>query len=88
MTFGGIPAEAFENATPDFIQRNKAAKDFVDAYQKRFHRLPEAYAIYGYEAGKVALDAIRRAGKKDRSAIREAALNTKDFHGAGYVVVR
>ncbi len=82
VTFGGIPAEAFENATPDFIQRNKAAKDFVEAYQKRFHRLPEAYAIYGYEAGKVALDAIRRAGKKDRSAIREAALNTKDFHGA------
>ena len=55
---------------------------FSDAYQKRFGRIPEAYAIYGYEAGKVAIDAIRRAGKKDRAAITEAGLKTKDFKGA------
>jgi branched-chain amino acid transport system substrate-binding protein len=82
ITFGGLPAEAFENADAAFIAKNKAAKDFVDAYQKRFGKLPEAYAIYGYEAGKVALEAIRRAGKKDRSAIVAACLGIKDFHGA------
>ncbi len=82
ITFGGLPAEAFENATPDFIENNKAAKDFVDAYQKRFNRLPEAYAIYGYEAGKVAIEAIRRAGKKDRATIVAACLGIKDFQGA------
>jgi branched-chain amino acid transport system substrate-binding protein len=82
ITFGGLPAEAFEHATPEFIEKNKAAKDFVDAYQKRFGRLPEAYAIYGYESGKVALEAIRRAGKKDRAAIVAACLGIKDFHGA------
>ncbi len=82
ITFGGIPAEAFENATREFIEKNKSAKDFVDAYQKRFGRLPEAYAIYGYEAAKVALEAIRRAGKKDRTAIVAACLGIKDFHGA------
>jgi branched-chain amino acid transport system substrate-binding protein len=82
ITFGGIPAEAFQNATPEFIEKNKAAKEFVDAYQRRFGRMPEAYAIYGYEAGKVALEAIRRAGKKDRAAIVSACLGIKDFHGA------
>jgi branched-chain amino acid transport system substrate-binding protein len=82
ITFGGLPAEAFENASPEFIEQNKPAKDFVDAYQKRFNRLPEAYAIYGYEAGKVAIEAIRRAGKKDRAAIVAACLGIKDFHGA------
>ena len=82
ITFGGIPAEAFENATPEFIEKNKSAKEFVDAYQKRFGRLPEAYAIYGYEASKVALEAIRRADKKDRAAVVAACLGIKDFHGA------
>jgi branched-chain amino acid transport system substrate-binding protein len=82
VTFGGLPAEAFENADKEFIEKNKPAKEFVDAYQKRFGRLPEAYAIYGYEAGKVALAAIRRAGKKDRAAIVAAGLGIKDFHGA------
>ena len=82
VTFGGIPAQAFENATPDFIAKNKPAKEFVDAYEKRFKRPPEAYAIYGYEAGKVALEAIRRAGRKDRAAIVAACLAINDFHGA------
>ena len=47
-----------------------------------YHRLPEAYAIYGYEAAKVGIDAIHRANKKDRAAIVAACLATKDFHGA------
>jgi branched-chain amino acid transport system substrate-binding protein len=40
------------------------------------------YAVYGYEAAKVALEAIRRAGKKDRQAILEACMAIKDFEGA------
>ncbi|HEV3416687.1 MAG TPA: branched-chain amino acid ABC transporter substrate-binding protein, partial [Pirellulales bacterium] len=82
LTFGGLPAEAFENADPAFIAKYPAAKAFVDAYHERFSRLPEAYAIYGYEAGKVALEAIRKAGKKDRAAIATACLGIKDFRGA------
>ena len=82
VTFGGLPSEAFEGATKEFLDKHKAQKDFVDRYQERFKRLPEAYAIYGYEAGKAALEAIRRAGKKDRAAIVDACLGIKDFHGA------
>jgi len=69
VTFGGLP--------PD--QLTGPGKAFVDKYTARFGRPPEGYAIYGYEAAKVALEAIERAGVKDRDAIRKAGLSIKDF---------
>ena len=57
-------------------------KEFVDKYKAKYGTMPEAYALYAYEATKVALDAIRKAGVKDREAILEAARQTKDFPGA------
>ena len=42
---------------------------------------PEAYAAYGYESAKVALDAIRRAGRADRAAVREAVFATRSYEG-------
>jgi len=72
ITFGGLPPEKL---------KGKGA-EFVANYQKKHGKMPEAYAVYGYEAGNVALDAIRRAGKKDRDAIRAAALGIRNFEGA------
>jgi branched-chain amino acid transport system substrate-binding protein len=69
VTFGGLP--------PD--QLTGAGKQFVEKYKKRYGGDPEGYAIYGYEAAKVALEAIRRAGVKDRQAILQACLQIKDF---------
>jgi len=54
-------------------------KAFVDKYREKYKNEPEAYAVYGYEAAKVALAAIKKVNKKDRDAIREAILATKDF---------
>lgn len=42
---------------------------------------PELYALYAYEAARVALDAIARAGVKDRNLIRDAVFATRDFQG-------
>jgi len=72
ITFAGLPPE----------QLTGAGRAFVEGYRKKFGGMPEAYAVYGYEAAKVALQAIRRAGKKDRDAIRAAALSIRDFDGA------
>jgi branched-chain amino acid transport system substrate-binding protein len=72
ITFGGLP--------PEKLTGKGAA--FVASYQKKFSKMPEGYAIYGYECGKVALEAIRRAGKKDRDAIRAAGVSIKNFDGA------
>ncbi len=62
-TFGGFP--------PDKLTGR--GKEFVDKYLKRYQSEPAAYAIYGYEAAKVALASIAAAGKKDRQAIVDAA---------------
>lgn len=42
---------------------------------------PEVYAAYAYEATKVALQAIKQAGRKERAAIRDAVLATRDYEG-------
>jgi branched-chain amino acid transport system substrate-binding protein len=55
--------------------------DWYRSYKVRYNAEPEVYAAYAYEATRVAIDAIRRAGKKDRGAIREALLATKDYEG-------
>jgi len=72
VTFGGLPPEKLTG---------KGA-EFVDRYRKKHGELPEAYAVYGYEAACVALRAIRDAGVKDRRAISDAALALEDFDGA------
>ncbi len=70
VTFGGLPPERLEGA----------GKAFVEKYTSRYGGAPEGYAIYGYEAAKVALAAIAKAGVKDRVAILRAALQIKDFN--------
>jgi branched-chain amino acid transport system substrate-binding protein len=71
LTFGGVPAD----------QLTGRGHDFAAAYRKRFGIEPESYAAYGYEAAAVAIDAMRRAGKKDRAAVLAALGQTKDFAG-------
>jgi branched-chain amino acid transport system substrate-binding protein len=57
-----------------------AAQDFFNTYKQKFGRKPEAYAIYGYEAMKVALLAIQNAGDKgnDRQAVIDQFFKIKD----------
>jgi branched-chain amino acid transport system substrate-binding protein len=69
VTFGGLPPEKLEGK----------GKEFVDRYKAKYKTMPEGYAVYGYEAGLVAVEAIKRAGKKDREAITDACLGIKDF---------
>lgn len=72
ITFGGVPSE----------QQTGKGKAFVEAYRTLYKAEPEGYAIYAYEAAKVTIDAITRAGKKDRAAILAALRATKDYDGA------
>jgi branched-chain amino acid transport system substrate-binding protein len=72
VTFGGLPPSELKGK----------GRAFYEAYKKKFNSEPEAYSVYGYEAARVVLEAIKRAGKKDREAIRAAVADTKDFDGA------
>jgi branched-chain amino acid transport system substrate-binding protein len=57
-----------------------AAQDFFKTYKSKFGADAEPYAIYGYEAMKVALLAIQNAGDKgnDRQAVIDAFFKIKD----------
>ena len=71
VTFGGVLPE----------NQTGKGKEFVEKYKAKYGSLPAAYAIYSYEAAKAALEAIHKAGKKDRNAVIEAAFAIKDFPG-------
>ena len=62
VTFGGVPPE----------QMVGKGKEFVDKYRAKYGGEPEAYAVYGYVAAKVALEVLATVGSKDREAIRAA----------------
>jgi branched-chain amino acid transport system substrate-binding protein len=64
-------------------------KTYAD-YKNRFGVEPTAFALYGAEAGRVAIDAIRRAAREldgaravedRRDAVRRAVAGTKNFNG-------
>lgn len=71
ITFGGVPPE----------QLTGKGADFLTAYRETFKADPQAYAVYGFEAGRVVLDAINRAKAKDRMKIIDTIAATKDFPG-------
>ncbi len=55
---------------------------FISAFRKRYGRAPEASSALGYDAARVALAAIEKAGSLSGPAIRDALAATKDFPGA------
>jgi branched-chain amino acid transport system substrate-binding protein len=69
VTVGGINPASLKGAGADFLKR----------FKKMHDKSAGVYAIYGYEAAAVVLEALRVVGKKDREAIRKAVVSTKDF---------
>jgi len=57
------------------------SQTFVANFQKKYGQAPTGLGALGYEAALVLIDAIKRAGKNDPSAIRDAIAKTKDFEG-------
>ncbi len=56
-------------------------KKFISDFHARYGEDPDAMAVLGYDGGGVMMDAIKRAGKADPAAIRDALAATKDFPG-------
>jgi branched-chain amino acid transport system substrate-binding protein len=61
-----------------------AAQKFFDTFEQKFGHFPDPYALYGYEAMKVALLAIQNAGDKgnDRQAVIDAFFKIRDRDSA------
>lgn len=56
-------------------------KQFVQAYQAKFGEAPNALAALGYDSVKLIADAVQRAGRIDRTALRDSIEATKGFAG-------
>jgi branched-chain amino acid transport system substrate-binding protein len=67
-TLVGLPANKLTGAGQDWYQR------YISRYPN--DRNPD-FAPFGYEAGRVAVHGITKAGVKDREAIRQATAATK-----------
>jgi branched-chain amino acid transport system substrate-binding protein len=73
-TFGGVPAEKYVGKSAEWLK----------SYDAKFsNKTPNAYAIYGYEAAKVVLNAIAKSGDKadDRATVLSNVMATKDYEG-------
>ncbi len=61
-------------------------KEFVEAYEKEYGKLPADVTALAYDAYNLVLDAIEKVGTEDRAALNEEIRNTKEWAGAtGYI---
>ncbi len=54
-------------------QPNPAVQDFVQRYKKRFQTSPTLFAVQGYDAAKLVIDAIRK-GATSGEAVHDQLL--------------
>jgi branched-chain amino acid transport system substrate-binding protein len=54
---------------------------FINDYKARYKQVPDALAALAYDAAKILVDAIKRAGSTDGEKVRDAIAATKDFPG-------
>jgi branched-chain amino acid transport system substrate-binding protein len=81
---GGIPADL--NPRVKVTVATLAPEEYPPEGQEFFSQFtekygvdnPDPYAIYGYEAMKLALDAIERSGTGEKADIKKALFETKD----------
>ncbi len=61
-------------------------QEFVTKYKQRFGATPDGLAATGYDAAKIALDAMARARDFTGEALRDAIASTKDYPGVTGVI--
>lgn len=81
---GGLPAEVTSNlkvtvATLAPDDYPPAGQEFFGDFEETYNESnPDPYAIYGYEAMNLALDAIARSGDGSKEKVLEALFATRD----------
>lgn len=58
-----------------------AVQKFVEKYKSKYGSVPDTFAALGYDAARILMDAIKRAGSAEPSAIRDALAKTSGFEG-------
>ena len=81
---GGIPGSVAKRVKVSVATLNPDSyppegREFFTQFEKKYgEKNPDPYAIYGYEAARLALDAIERSGSGEKQDIIKALFDTKD----------
>lgn len=60
---------------------NPVVQEFVTKFKAKYGETPDGMAVLGYDAARIVMDAITRAGVTDGPKVRDALAVTKDFPG-------
>jgi len=75
-------AEGLVVATPWFGEKDDPkVKAFVAQYEKRYGKKPDQFAAQAYDGLFLMAEGLRKAGKADRAALRDALAGIRNFHG-------
>jgi branched-chain amino acid transport system substrate-binding protein len=81
---GGIPANVARRVKVSVATLNPESyppegQEFFTQFEQEYgEKNPDPYAIYGYEAMRLVLDAVERAGSANKEDILKALFDTKD----------
>ena len=56
-------------------------QDFVKKFKAKYGQTPDDMAALGYDSAMILADAMKRAGTTDRTKLRDAIAETKNFNG-------
>ena len=71
-----------------YSDKDKDVQSFIQAFKKKYNREPNVFAALGYDAGKMLIDAVKRAGGDDTEKIRKALEETKELQvGTGKITM-
>ena len=71
-----------------YSEKDPTVQDFLKAFNAEYGHMPNVFGALGYDAGKMLVDAIKRAGSDDSDAIRKALEETKDLQvGTGKITM-
>jgi branched-chain amino acid transport system substrate-binding protein len=65
--------------------QKEVVAEYIAAYQEKYGAVPSTFGGYAYDAMKIAVEAIQRAGSADKAAVRDAIENTKNLVGTSGV---
>jgi branched-chain amino acid transport system substrate-binding protein len=82
---GALDGSYFSNHYSD-EDPSPVVQDFVKKYKEAYGAVPDALAVLGYDAARVAIDAIERAKDLTGPSIRDAIEQTKGFQGVSGII--
>jgi branched-chain amino acid transport system substrate-binding protein len=83
---GSVEGAVFSTFFASEVAASPVSETFLKEYRARYNKEPAAVTALGYDGYLVALDAIKRAGSVEPTAIRDAIAKTSGFQGAAGTV--